>query len=282
MQKKSAWQWKIKAHSGWFQWNLHELWNYKDLLRRFVRRDLIASYQQTLLGPFWIFLQPLLTTLVYWLIFSVVARVSTDGIPAILFYLPGIIAWSYFLDCLNAVMYTFVNNTSIFAKIYFPRLVVPISSTVTHTVRMLVQLLLFVFMYIYFCITGPVPAPGLSLLLLPFLLLITASFSLGIGLTMSVITARFRDLDYALQYILRLFMFATPIVYPASLVPEKFRNLYWLNPLTPIVETFRSIFFNHTPIQWTYLGISACTSIVLGCFGITLFKKWEANITDII
>ncbi len=247
-----------------------------------MRRDLIANYQQTLLGPFWIFLQPLLTTFVYWVIFSVVAKVSTDGIPPLLFYLPGIIAWSYFSDCLNGAMYTFIHNASIFEKIYFPRLIVPLSSITTHSVRMLVQLLLFVLLYIYFYFTGSVPIPGISLLLLPILLLIAAAFSLGLGLVMSVITARFRDLDYALQYILRLFMFATPIVYPASLVPENFRHLYWLNPLTPIVETFRSIFFQHNPIQWTYLFISAIVSIVLVCIGITFFKKWEMKITDII
>ncbi len=282
MYNKSEWQWKIKAHSGWFHWNLQELWHYKDLLRRFVRRDLIANYQQTLLGPLWIVLQPLLTTLVYWVIFSVVARVSTDGIPPLLFYLPGIIAWSYFSDCLNGAMYTFIQNSSIFEKIYFPRLIVPISSVATHSIRMIVQLLLFALMYIYFFVTITLPTPGISLLLLPLLLLITAAFSLGAGLIMSVITARFRDLDYALQYILRLFMFATPIVYPASLVPEKFKYLYWLNPLTPIVETFRSIFFHHYPIEWTYLLISALVSMVLLGIGITFFKKWEIKITDIV
>lgn len=282
MQKKSEWQWKIKAQSGWYRWNLQELLHYKDLLRRFVRRDLIANYQQTLLGPFWIVLQPLLTTFVYWVIFSMVAKVSTDGIPPLLFYLPGIIIWSYFSDCLTGAMYTFIQNSSIFSKIYFPRLIVPISSTATHSIRMGVHLVLFIVMYIYFFVTAAIPAPDMSILIFPVLLLITAAFSLGAGLVLSVITARFRDLDYALQYILRLFMFATPIVYPASLVPDKIRYLYWLNPLTPVVETFRSIFFHHNPIQWIFLSISFFSSVMLLCIGITLFKKWELKVLDII
>jgi lipopolysaccharide transport system permease protein len=279
---QTQWKWKIEAKTRWFQWNLKELWQYKDLLNRFVRRDLIANYQQTVLGPFWIFLQPALTTLVYWLIFGKVARISTDGIPPVLFYLPGIIIWSYFSDCLNGTMYTFLQNSALFSKVYFPRLIIPLSAIVSHTIRMLVQLLLFTSIYIFYLIFTEAVKPNLYILLLPFLILLTAAFSLGTGLIISVMTARYRDLDYALQFVLRLFMFASPVVYPTSIVPEKYRFVFWLNPLTPIIESFRTAFFTTGPLHYKYLLLTLFSVIVILFIGLTLFKKRELNVMDII
>jgi lipopolysaccharide transport system permease protein len=275
-------QWRIEAKTRWFQWNLKELWQYKDLLNRFVRRDLIANYQQTVLGPFWIFLQPALTTLVYWVIFGKVARISTDGIPPVLFYLPGIIIWSYFSDCLNGTMYTFLQNSALFSKVYFPRLIIPLSAIVSHTIRMLVQLLLFTSIYIFYLIFTEAVKPNLYILLLPFLIALTAAFSLGTGLIISVMTARYRDLDYALQFVLRLFMFASPVVYPTSIVPEKYRFVFWLNPLTPIIESFRTAFFTTGPLHYKYLLLTLFSVTVLLFIGLTLFKKRELNVMDII
>lgn len=279
---QTQWKWKIEAKTPWFQWDLKELWQYKDLLNRFVRRDLIASYQQTVLGPFWIFLQPALTTLVYWVIFGKVARISTDGIPPILFYLPGVIIWSYFSDCLNGTMYTFLQNSALFSKVYFPRLIIPLSAIVSHTVRMLVQLLLFTGIYIFYLLFTEAVKPNLFILLLPFLIILTAAFSLGAGLIISVMTARYRDLDYALQFVLRLFMFASPVVYPTSIVPERYRFVFWLNPLTPIIESFRTAFFTTGPLHYKYLLLTLFSVTVILCTGLTLFKKRELNVMDII
>lgn len=282
MNNNADWDWKIDSKISLFKWNLKEVWHYKDLLLRFVRRDLIANYQQTILGPFWILLQPVLTTLTYYIIFGKIAKISTDGIPPILFYLPGIIIWSYFFDCLNSTMYTFLQNSNLFAKVYFPRLIVPFSNIISHTVRMLVQLLLFVIIYIVYFLLYHTIHLSAAVLLLPYLIVLTAAFSLGAGLIISVLTARYRDLDYALQFILRLFMFATPVVYPASIVPAQLKFLFWLNPLTPIIETFRSAFFAGNEINTEFLFIATITVCIILITGMALFKKHETKLMDII
>jgi lipopolysaccharide transport system permease protein len=280
--KHIGWEWEIKPGQGWFHWDLAGIWHYKDLLFRFVRRDLLANYQQTILGPFWIIFQPLLTTLVYFVIFGRIAKVSTDGSPPILFYMPGVIIWSYFSDCLTGTMYTFLNNSAVFSKVYFPRLIVPLSNIIAQSVRLCVQLLLFFILYAIFFFRHDVMMPSAAALLLPFLVLLTAGFSLGSGLIISIFTAKYRDLDYALQFILRLFMFATPVVYPTSIVPEKYKVLFFLNPLTPVIETFRSAFLTHSPVHAGYLWISALSTLILLLTGLTLFKKLELKVMDII
>lgn len=281
MKHNESWDWEINAKTKWFDWNLREMVSYKDLLFRFVRRNLIASYQQTVLGPFWVFIQPVLTTLVYYIIFGKVVKISTGGIPPVLFYLSGILFWSFFSDCLNGTMYTFLQNASIFSKVYFPRLVVPVSNVISHSIRIGIQLLLFIIIYLYNIATIGMTG-NYYIFITPFLLLLTAVFGLGAGLIISVFTAKYRDLDYALQFLLRLFMFATPVVYPASIVPEKYRFWYWLNPLTVITETFRAAFFSNEPVH--YFRLALCTIEVVGLLvlGITLFKKKELKIMDVV
>lgn len=281
MKHNESWDWEINAKTKWFDWNLREIVSYKDLLFRFVKRNLIASYQQTVLGPFWVFIQPVLTTLVYYIIFGKVVKISTGGIPPVLFYLSGILFWSFFSDCLNGTMYTFLQNASIFSKVYFPRLIVPVSNVISHSIRIGIQLLLFIIIYLYnIATTGMVG--NYYIFITPFLLLLTAVFGLGGGLIISVFTAKYRDLDYALQFLLRLFMFATPVVYPASIVPEKYRFWYWLNPLTVITETFRAAYFSNEPVH--YIRLTLCTIEVVGLLvlGITLFKKKELKIMDVV
>ena len=281
MENKDTWDWEISSGTKWFQWNLSEIWHYKDLLLRLVRRDLIANYQQTLLGPFWVFLQPVLTTLVYYLIFGRIVKISTSGIPPILFYLSGILFWSYFSDCLNGTMYTFLQNVNVFSKVYFPRLIVPLSSVISQTVRTGIQLLLFILIYGYYLSKGGITW-SYTILLTPVLLLITAGFGLGAGLIVSVLTARYRDLDYTLQFLLRLFMFAAPVVYPASIVPEQYRFWFWLNPLTAVIETFRAGFFSNEQVYVLPLLVSCVEVLVLLLVGITLFKKQELKVMDVI
>jgi lipopolysaccharide transport system permease protein len=281
MESKKAWDWEISSNTKWFQWNLPEIWHYKDLLLRLVRRDLIANYQQTLLGPLWVFMQPVLTTLVYYLVFGRIVKVSTGGIPPILFYLSGILFWSYFSDCLNGTMYTFLQNSNVFSKVYFPRLIVPVSSVISQSVRTIIQFGLFIFIYGYYLFTSGVTG-SYYLLLTPLLLLITAGFGLGAGLIVSVLTARYRDLDYTLQFLLRLFMFATPVVYPAAIVPAQYQFLFWLNPLTVVIESFRAGFFSNEPVYIIHLVFSCVEVLVLLLVGVTLFKKQELKIMDVI
>lgn len=283
MNKQKEWDWEISSGQRWFHWRLKEIGEYRDLLYRLVRRDLLANYQQTILGPFWILFQPILTTLVYFVIFGRIAKISTDGAPPLLFYLPGVILWSFFSDCLTGAMYVFLNNSAVFSKVYFPRLIVPLGNIIAQSVRLAVQLILFFIVYLFYFIDHRAPAPSSAVLLLPFLVLLTAAFSLGSGLVISVLTARYRDLDYALQFILRLFMFASPVVYPTSIVPEKYQLLFWLNPLTPVIETFRSAFLiHHGPIHYGYIFISVLSVGGILLAGITLFKKHELQVMDII
>lgn len=281
MKHNESWDWEITTNTRWFDWKLREIISYKDLLFRFVRRNLIASYQQTILGPFWVFIQPALTTLVYYIIFGKVVKISTGGIPPVLFYLSGIIFWSFFSDCLNGTMYTFLQNANIFNKVYFPRLVVPVSNVLSHSIRTGIQLLLFIIIYCYHLLTTGIYG-NYYILLTPLLLLLTAGFGLGAGLIISVFTAKYRDLDYALQFLLRLFMFATPVVYPASIVPPQYQFLFWLNPLTVITETFRAAYFSVDPVHYLRLAVCIVEVMILLVVGITLFKKKELKIMDVV
>jgi lipopolysaccharide transport system permease protein len=282
MEKNADWQWEISAHRAWFRFNLREIFQYKDLIFRFVRRDIIASYQQTILGPVWVFLQPLFTTLVYFIIFNRVAKISTDEIPALLFYLPGIIIWSYYSDCITTTMNTFQYNAYIFNKVYFPRLIVPLSSVLFHSFRISIQLLLFLVVCLIFVLKGSHLHFSWQVLFVPVLIFITACFALGCGLIVSVLTAKYRDLDNIMQFLLRLFMFAAPVVYPASLIPQKYKFFFWLNPLTPVIEIFRSAFFKPHPLPLNYLLLSMGTTFIVLMTGIILFNKREIQIMDVI
>jgi lipopolysaccharide transport system permease protein len=281
-EKMKDWEWEIRPYRHWFNLNLKEIVQYKDLLFRFVRRDIIASYQQTILGPVWVFLQPLLTTLVYFIVFRKIAGVSTGGIPPILFYLPGIIMWTYFTDCLTGTMYTFLHNAQLFSKIYFPRLIVPLSVILFNSFRLGIQLLLFILIYLFFLIKGEDLETGFPLLILPLLILMTAGFALGLGLIISVFISKYRDIDNILQFLIRLFMFATPVVYPASAFPQKLNFIIWLNPLTSVLETCRAAFFSHEAIRLQPLFWSCLFICFLVMAGLSIFRYHEASIMDIV
>ncbi len=282
MEQHSEREWEIKPYQRWFSLNLKELFQYKDLLLRFVRRDIIASYQQTILGPVWVFLQPLLTTLVYIIVFRKIARLSTGGIEPILFYLPGIILWTFFSECLMGTMYCFLHNAYLFSKVYFPRLIVPLSTILFHSFRLSIQLLLFLVIYVFFMLRDHPLHPSSAILLLPLLLFMTAAFAFGLGLILSVVIVKYRDIDNIMQFLIRLFIFATPVVYPASVFPEKIRFLLWLNPLTAIIETCRAGFFSNGVVPLEWLSWSMLIISVLVIFGLVLFKKQEAAIMDIV
>jgi lipopolysaccharide transport system permease protein len=282
MDKNTGWQWEISANRPWFRFNLREIIQYKDLIFRFVRRDIIATYQQTILGPVWVFLQPLFTTFVYFFIFTRVAKIPTDGIPPLLFYLPGTIIWTYYADCFTTTMNTFQYNAYIFNKVYFPRLIVPLSSVLFHSFRISIQLLLFLGVCLIYTLKGAPMHFSWQILLVPFMIFITACFALGCGLIISVLTAKYRDLDNITQFMLRLFMFAAPVIYPASLIPQKYKFFFWLNPLTPVIEIFRSSFFKPHPLPLSYLFLSLLTTFFVLMTGIILFNKREIQIMDVI
>lgn len=276
------WDWEIKANPKWFELNLKELWQYKDLLLSFVRKELIAGYQQTIMGVSWLIIQPILTTLFYILVFGRIVKISTDGIPPILFYMSGSILWGFFSDCLSGSMYSFLHNAHIFNKVYFPRLVVPLSMVVTHFTRFIIQLCLFLLIFFFFLFTNQNIHPSSTILLLPILLFEIAAFGMGFGMIISVYMAKYRDIEHVMQFLLKLFMFVTPVVYPSSIVPEQYRVLFWLNPLTPIIEIFRSSFLTHTPISYNYFFISCFSSIIILIVGVVLFKKKELTVMDTI
>ncbi len=274
-------EWEIKPDQGWFRFGLKELFYKKGLILRFVRRDLLASYQQTLIGPLWIVLQPLLATLVYVIIFSKVAKLSTDGTPPLLFYLSGYIIWNFFSDCLNGTMYTFIFNAHIFNKVYFPRLIIPFSAVITASIRGLIQCAFFLLLLSFYDHDFPqinISMP--SILWLLFFMVVVGLFAVGLGLIISVLTARYRDIDNLIQFALRLFMFAAPVVYPASMIPADYRVLFWLNPLTTVIEGFRAAFLTGHPIElsWIWISVLIVSSICL--IGVTIFKKLEIKVLD--
>lgn len=281
-EPEANWEWEIKPETKWYSLQLAELLNYKDLLISFFRRELLSGYHQSVIGVFWIILQPILTTLFYFIVFSRIVRVSTDGLPPVLFYLSGNIIWAFFSDCMTGTMFSFLFNAHIFSKVYFPRLIVPLSMVLTHTVRFGIQLLLFLLIYFIYSVCYTHITPSVYIFILPFLVLQVAAFSLGVGLILSVYVARYRDIEHLMNFFLRLFMFITPVVYPSSIVPEKYKVLFWLNPLTPVIETFRSVFFHHYPPHLHYLFISSAVAVITLVLGLVVFKQQEITIMDTI
>jgi len=276
------WQWEINGSQTWLKLGLREIYSYRGLIVQFVRRDILASYQQTIIGPLWIILQPLFTTLIYLIVFGSFAKVSTDGVPKILFYLSGTIIWTYFFDIISGTMYTFISNAHIFNKVYFPRLIMPISNIITQTIRLSIQLVLFIVIYLFFLIAYGGFELSYTLFLIPFLIVLTAAFALALGLLIAVVTAKYRDIDTFFQYMLRLGLFISPVVFPSAIVPLKYQFLFWLNPLTPIIETFRTVFFSQGTIQYNYLLLAVLNISVLLILGLMLFKRREIEVMDII
>jgi len=263
--------------------NLLDVWQYRDLIILLVKRDFVSFYKQTILGPIWFFLQPVLTTLMYLLIFHMVANLSTDSIPPILFYLSGVTCWNYFSEVLLKASDTFIANSNVFGKVYFPRLVMPVSVVISNLIRLGIQLLLFMLVWLYYLISTDLLQPKFEMLaLFPFLVLLMAALGIGIGIIFSSITTRYRDMRFLLSFGVQLFMFATPIVYPLSLAPDRFRNFLILNPFTAIIETFRYAFLGQGVFNWYYLMISTGLTLLILLLGIILFNKVEKTFIDTV
>ncbi|HYF30610.1 MAG TPA: ABC transporter permease [Chitinophagaceae bacterium] len=283
MDKPSKWEWEIRPYTKWFRLNLGELVAYRDLLFRLVRRDFLMLYQQTLLGPVWIILQPVLTVLTYILIFDKILGISTNNIPPLLFYLTGITLWNLFSDVFMSTTATFVGNASIFSKVYFPRMIMPLSSTLLHITRFLVQALLLVAMLLFYHFTGRYPLSGNWLAaLLPVVM--AAMMGLGVGLTFSVLTAKYRDLMNLLHLAMRLLMFVCPIFFSVSAVPENLAWITYINPLAPLFEMFRAAFLGSNAGTFTAMQLlfSAAVTIIVLLGGMALFNKKADTLMDVV
>lgn len=260
-----------------------ELWRYRDLFAIFVKRNIITQYKQTILGPLWFFIQPLMTTFMYMVVFGGIAGISTDGLPQAMFYLAGILMWHYFSDCLNKTSSTFLSNQAIFGKVYFPRLVVPLATVVSNLVKMGIQLLLFVAVYIMYLIKGVQVAPNLYILLFPLLVVMVAGLALGFGIIISSMTTKYRDLTILFSFVVQLWMYGTPVIYPLSTITnEKLKLLMQLNPLTSIIETFKFGAMGVGSFSWGALLYSFCFMLVVLSIGIVVFNKVQKSFMDTV
>ena len=272
----------VSAKRGLFSLNLKELWKYRDLVILFVKRDLKNVYKQTVLGPLWIVINPFLSTFVFTVIFGIIANISTDGIPLFLFYMSGNILWSYFSNCFNRASSTFLSNARIFGKVYFPRLVMPLSGIIYNSITFLVQFVMFAILVAVYAFTGANVHPNLLVLALPVLLIHIAFLGTGTGLIISSLTTKYRDLNVLVSFGLTLWMYLTPVVYPVSQIPESFRWIMLLNPVAPIVETFRFAFLGSGSFAWIYLLISAVVTAVILILGMIVFNQVEKNFIDTV
>jgi lipopolysaccharide transport system permease protein len=273
----------IKPKRSLLDLRLTEVWEYRDLLFMFVKRDFLASYTQTILGPLWFFIQPIFTTIMFVFVFGNIAGISTDGQPKILFYLSGLVIWNYFSDCLNKTANVFVSNAGIFGKVYFPRLITPLSIIVSGLMRFSIQFLLFIAVFIFYFVKGEVTFHwNVAIILLPLLLILMAGFALGLGMIISSLTTKYRDLAMFIGFGVGLLMYATPVIYPLNSVPLQYRYIVNANPITPIIETFRYAFLGSGNFNLMYLIYSTTCMVVFLFAGIIAFNKIEQNFMDTV
>lgn len=273
----------IKPKGKLFEIDFKEIWRYRDLLVMFIKRDIVTQYKQTILGPTWYFIQPALTTIMYMVVFGGIAGISTDGLPQPLFYLAGIVLWQYFSECLNKTSATFTQNQHIFGKVYFPRLISPLSNVLSNLVRMSIQFLLFLIVYVYYVAVGVDVMPNAYALLLPLLIVMLAGLSLGFGIIISSMTTKYRDLTILFTFIVQLWMYATPVIYPLSTINnDKIRMLMGINPLTSIFEAFKYGMLGVGQFSWGGLGYSFGFMVVLLLVGVVVFNKVQRSFMDTV
>lgn len=282
LKEKEDWDLIVKPKQSIFSIDLNALWHYRDLLLLFVKRDFVAVYKQTILGPLWYIIQPILTAITYSIIFGTIANLSTGGLPKFVFYLSGITIWNYFSECLNKTSNTFVSNASIFGKVYFPRLILPVSIVMSNLITFTVQFLFFLIVLFYHYLTTDLIHPNRYVFLLPFLVIIMAGIGLGMGIIISSLTTKYRDLRFLVSFGVQLLMFATPVVYLLSALSEKKKIFIMANPLSSIVETFRYAFTGVGQFDWCFLMYSFAFMIVVLTIGIVLFNKVEKSFMDTV
>lgn len=276
------WDITITSSRGYLDLNLKELWQYRDLLMMFVKKDIITVYKQTILGPIWFVIQPILTSLMYVLVFYYIAKISTNGIPPILFYLGSVTMWNYFSETLNITSKTFTDNANIFGKVYFPRLVLPLSKIISGLIKFLIQFGFFLLVWVYFFALKKAVEPNVYIWLTPLLLGIMALLSLGFGLIVTSLTTKYRDLTFLIAFGVQLLMYATPVIYPLSSISPRHQVWLWINPLTSLFETFKYGFLGSGTFSLQWLLYSAGFAVVLLFAGIILFNRVEKRFIDTV
>jgi lipopolysaccharide transport system permease protein len=282
-QTDEYWDIVINPKSNWFELKLNDVWKFRDLIFMFIKRDFISQYKQTILGPIWFIIQPLITTLTYMIVFGSIANLSTDGQPGILFYMSGVLFWNYFSTSFLRTSETFSANAGMFGKVYFPRLTVPIASVLSSFISFFIQLVLLVIILMIYMANGYDPQWSVTVLLLPLLMVLMAAQALGFGIIISSMTTKYRDLKYLVTFGVQLLMYATPVVYPLSVVTDsRLLFLLKLNPMTPLIETFRYALLGSGTFSWEAIAYSTLASCIVLLCGIVLFNKVEKTFMDTI
>lgn len=271
----------ITAKRRWFDIDLKELWHYRDLILLFVRRTFVSQYKQTILGPAWAVIQPLFTTVIFTVIFGNIAGLAPGGVPTFVFYLAGSIAWTYFSGCLTATASTFTANASVMGKVYFPRLVMPVATVISQLISFAIQFLFFLLFFAYYVVTGNV-APNLYLLLTPLLILQMACLGLGFGIIISALTTKYRDLAMLVSFGVQIWMYLTPVAYDISMIPDRLLPVYMLNPMTPVINTFRYGFLGTGNFDAGYYLVSWAVTVVVLFLGVILFNRVEKTFMDTV
>ncbi len=280
-QERNNWDLVIQGKTSLFDLRLREVWRYRDLLLMFVRRDFITVYKQTILGPLWFFIQPILTTLTFMVIFGGLAKIPTDGAPKLVFYMSGITIWNYFSTCLTDVSKVFISNSAIFGKVYFPRLIMPLTIVVSNLMKFAVQFFMFLcFVFYFYCMDSV--KPNGWVFFIPIILLIMALIAMGIGLILSSMTTKYRDLTMLIAFGVQLFMYATPVIYPISVVPVKYLWIVKLNPLVPIFDYIRYAFLGIGTFNLVQLIYPILFSIFILVFGVVIFNKVQKSFMDTV
>jgi lipopolysaccharide transport system permease protein len=276
------WSLVIRPQRAWWDLRLGELWRYRDLVWLFIWRDFVAYYKQTILGPLWYLIQPILTTVVFTIIFGNIAKLSTDGLPPFLFYLAGNTMWNYFSSCLTSTSNTFTSNAGLFGKVYFPRLAIPVSIVFSQIISFGIRMLVFLGFLFYFIFIGADVNPNWWILLLPILLFIMAGLGLGLGIIVSAMTTKYRDLQQLVAFGVQLLMYGTPVIYPISAIEGNWRWLILANPMTPVVEVFRLAFFGTSAISPIYLLYSIAFMFLVLLIGVLIFNHVENTFMDTV
>ena len=282
MSADEQWDLVITGKHSVLDFGIRELWRYRDLLMMFIRRDIVTVYKQTILGPIWFVVQPVLTSLTYLVIFGKLAGISTDGVPPILFYLAGTTLWSFFADSFNSTSKTFKDNEGIFGKVYFPRLIMPLSKVVSGLIKFGIQMGLFLVVYAYYLVTSEGIVPNFTVLFIPVYLLLMAGIGLGAGIIFTSLTNKYRDLTFLIQFGVQLLMYATPVIYPVSSLPERYQFYMYLNPITSIIEGFKYALLGSGGFSPLYLTYSCIFTVVMLMVGIVIFNKTEKNFMDTV
>ncbi len=282
IEQAEDWDLIITPRKKWWDLQLRDVWQYRDLIALFVRRDFVSRYKQTILGPLWLIIQPVMNSLVFTVIFGNRAGLPTDGLPQMLFYLSGTVLWHYFSNCLTGTSQTFISNAHLFGKVYFPRLVTPISIVISNLITLAIQFVLFMVFWLFFYSRGADIYFTSWALALPLLVLLMAGLGLGFGIIISSLTTKYRDLNYLVGFGVSLWMYATPIIYPVSSIPEKWRWVAEINPISPIVETFRAGFLGAGSASWLRLGYSFAFMLVVLFVGVVIFNRVEKTFIDTV